>query len=82
MLPEIANFQMDVYYSQLSAHSSGPASVDYVSKALKPGGTVLLVHGELSALNEYAEALRATGIPKHVIVPGIGEQFEFPLSYT
>jgi predicted metal-dependent RNase len=82
MLPEIANFQMDVYYSQLSAHSSGPASVAYVSRALKPGGTVLLVHGELRALNEHADALRATGIPKHVIVPAIGERFEFPFSYA
>ena len=77
VLPEIENFNMDVYCSQLSAHSSGSASVDYVKKTLKPGGTVILVHGELSALNDYAEALRATNIPGRVIVPGIGEPYTF-----
>jgi Cft2 family RNA processing exonuclease len=71
---EFPNFKMQVHYAALSAHSTGTESVEYITRRLKPGGKVVLVHGEPADLAELREWLLATEVPSEVFIPSIGEQ--------
>ncbi len=62
-------FRMRVSRSQLSGHSSGAETVAFLSKVVKPTGTVVLVHGEKNSLTELEATLRARGISQNIVIP-------------
>lgn len=60
-----------------SAHADRPALLDWASGFHKPPARVLVTHGEASAADTFAQALR-TDLGWSVEVPSLGEVLEWP----
>ena len=78
LIPEIEgleNFAMSVERFQISGHSSVHETSQFIGGALKPGGKVILVHGESGELEALEKHLLDNNIAAEVLLPELGVEY-------
>jgi predicted metal-dependent RNase len=74
--PRLRNFKAQVKACRLSGHNSGAATLNFIKESLKPGGTVVFVHGSIENLEALRDAVTIQGHAGRVVVAETGKTIQ------
>lgn len=74
--PRLKDFKAQAVSCRLSGHNSGKATLEVIKESLKPGGTVVLVHGSPENLKALHAAITAQGHAGLVVIAETGKTIQ------
>lgn len=74
--PHRADFKAQIRSCRLSGHNSGKETEEFIRQSLKPGGTVVLLHGNPENLSDLKEAITARCDTGRVVIAQAGETIQ------